>query len=79
LIFFTKNTAYSKLPPRNSTKEAIIKSAIKVTNSIKSIIYQSLKNTMKESRNNVNLMASLGMRMSSPNKKIPGKVGYSLI
>jgi hypothetical protein len=34
---------------------------------------------MKESRNNVNLMASLGMRMSSPNKKIPGKVGYSLI
>jgi len=34
---------------------------------------------MKDSRNNTNLMASLGMKMSSPNKEIPGKVGYSLI
>jgi len=36
-------------------------------------------NTTKDSRKNIKLMASLGMKMSSLKKEIPGKVGYSLI
>ena len=47
--------------------------------SVKSIIYLSLTNTMKDLRKNIKLMASLGMKMSSPKKEIPGKVDYSLI
>jgi len=62
----------------NPIREATVKPGITVTNYVRKIIYLSLINTMKVTRDSIKLRASPGMKTNTQNKELLGSIGFDL-